>query len=39
MNNLYLYDSELRKQYPILRGADEAGRVRCVGRYVAPQWF
>lgn len=26
MNNLYLYDSELRKQYPVLRGADEAGR-------------
>lgn len=26
MNNLYLYDSELRKQHPILRGADEAGR-------------
>ena len=25
MNNLYLYDSELRKQHPILRGADEAG--------------
>ena len=26
MNSLYLYDSELRKQYPVLRGADEAGR-------------